>query len=192
MDGRNLRRSLNQTGRYVRQPKDDPVSDALMEQHGVGYSSTGLVAQMREENNLWTQGEVKVKLAKAYGYCWGVERAVRMAYEAKNAFPNRKLFITNEIIHNPEVNQARAAPTPPWPAPQASLSLIFGHFWPFFWVRHDAAAAGEAQGLRPDRGRRRRHLPRLRRDRAGPSARRRCVSLRLAAAVAACLSVVQQ
>jgi len=105
VDGRNLRRSLNQTGRYVRQPKDDPVSDALMEQHGVGYSSTGLVAQMREENNLWTQGEVKVKLAKAYGYCWGVERAVRMAYEAKNAFPNRKLFITNEIIHNPEVNQ---------------------------------------------------------------------------------------
>ena len=131
MDGRNLRRSLNQTGRYVRQPKDDPVSDALMEQHGVGYSSTGLVAQMREENNLWTQGEVKVKLAKAYGYCWGVERAVRMAYEAKNAFPNRKLFITNEIIHNPEVNQARGGYPRPRPGRQPPPRPPF--FPPFFF-----------------------------------------------------------
>ncbi len=106
-DGRSIRRSLNQTGRYTRQPKDDPTSDALMETHGVGYSSTGLVAQMRDNNNLWQQGDMTVKLAKAYGYCWGVERAVRMAYEARNAFPEKKIYITNEIIHNPEVNQVR-------------------------------------------------------------------------------------
>jgi hypothetical protein len=89
----------------VRQPTNDAKSSELMEEHGVGYSSTGLVAQMRDQDNVWQQGEVKVKLAKAYGYCWGVERAVRMAYEAKNAFPDRRLHITNEIIHNPEVNQ---------------------------------------------------------------------------------------
>lgn len=76
-----------------------------MEEHGVGYSSTGLVAQMRENGNTWKQGDVTVKLAKAYGYCWGVERAVRMAYEARQSFPSNKIFITNEIIHNPEVNQ---------------------------------------------------------------------------------------
>lgn len=74
---------------------------------GVGYSLSGLVAQMREQDNQWQQGEVTVKLAKAYGYCWGVERAVRMAYEARNANPDKKLYITNEIIHNPEVNQVR-------------------------------------------------------------------------------------
>lgn len=62
---------------------------------------------MRENDNQWQQGEVTVKLAKAYGYCWGVERAVRMAYEARNANPDKKLYITNEIIHNPEVNQVR-------------------------------------------------------------------------------------
>ena len=78
-----------------------------MELHGVGYSSSGLVAQMRENNNVWQQGKVSVKLAKAYGYCWGVERAVRMAYEARNAFPDKKVHITNEIIHNPEVNQVQ-------------------------------------------------------------------------------------
>jgi 4-hydroxy-3-methylbut-2-enyl diphosphate reductase len=105
VDGRSVRRSLNQTGRYIRQPRDDPVSQEKMEEHGVGYSSTGLVAQMRENNNMWQQGQVTVKLAKAYGYCWGVERAVRMAYEARQAFPDKKLHITNEIIHNPEVNQ---------------------------------------------------------------------------------------
>lgn len=76
-----------------------------MEVHGVGYSSSGLVAQMRVNDNLWQQGDVTVKLAKAYGYCWGVERAVRMAYEARQAFPDKKVYITNEIIHNPEVNQ---------------------------------------------------------------------------------------
>lgn len=105
VDGRAVRRSLNATGRYVRQPTKDEKSQALMEEHGVGYSLSGLVAQMRENDMQWQQGEVTVKLAKAYGYCWGVERAVRMAYEARNANPDKKLYITNEIIHNPEVNQ---------------------------------------------------------------------------------------
>ncbi|GLC46853.1 hypothetical protein PLESTB_001541300 [Pleodorina starrii] len=104
VDGRALRRSLNQTGRYVRQPTNDPVSQQRMDEHGVGYSTNGLVAQMRTQGNVWKQGEVTVKLAKAYGYCWGVERAVRMAYEARQAHPDKKLFVTNEIIHNPEVN----------------------------------------------------------------------------------------
>jgi 4-hydroxy-3-methylbut-2-en-1-yl diphosphate reductase len=40
-----------------------------MEEHGVGYSSTGLVAQMRkpENNNTWKQGNLTVTLAQAYG-----------------------------------------------------------------------------------------------------------------------------
>eukprot|EP00882_Tetradesmus_deserticola_P001056 GHRQ01001142.1.p1 GENE.GHRQ01001142.1~~GHRQ01001142.1.p1 ORF type:complete len:485 (+),score=212.18 GHRQ01001142.1:45-1457(+) len=105
VDGRAVRRSLNATGRYVRQPTKDEKSQALIDEHGVGYSLSGLVAQMRDNDMQWQQGEVTVKLAKAYGYCWGVERAVRMAYEARIANPDKKLYITNEIIHNPEVNQ---------------------------------------------------------------------------------------
>ena len=46
-----------------------------------------------------------MRLAEAYGYCWGVERAVQMAYEARRAYPGQKLHITNEIIHNPSVNK---------------------------------------------------------------------------------------
>lgn len=69
IDGRAFRRSLTKTGRYVRNPANDAESLALMEEHGVGYSSTGLVAQMRkpENGNTWKQGNLTVTLAQAYG-----------------------------------------------------------------------------------------------------------------------------
>ena len=40
-----------------------------------------------------------------FGFCWGVERSIALAYEAVDHFPNRNIHITNELIHNPEVNQ---------------------------------------------------------------------------------------
>ena len=67
-------------------------------------SAGGLVAKMRESGNVHVDGDVTFKLAEAYGFCWGVERAVQMAYEAKKQFPDANLWITNEIIHNPTVN----------------------------------------------------------------------------------------
>ena len=39
-----------------------------------------------------------------FGFCWGVERSIALAYEAREHFPDRQLHITNELIHNPEVN----------------------------------------------------------------------------------------
>jgi len=105
LNGRKFRRSLNSTGRYVRQPLNDPDSISQMEEHGVGYSRTGLVALMRAQNHVWKQGDVTIYLAESFGYCWGVERAVQMAYETVKAYPGKSLHITNEIIHNPTVNQ---------------------------------------------------------------------------------------
>ena len=60
--------------------------------------------QMRANGNVWRHAGVTVKLASAYGYCWGVERAVQMAYEARRAWPGATMHVTNEIIHNPAVN----------------------------------------------------------------------------------------
>lgn len=45
-------------------------------------------------------------LAKDFGFCWGVERSIALAYEAVEHYPDRQLHITNELIHNPEVNDS--------------------------------------------------------------------------------------
>ena len=64
-----------------------------------------IIKTLKDNGNEYTWGNVTVKLAEAYGFCWGVERAVQIAYEARKQFPDEKIWITNEIIHNPTVNQ---------------------------------------------------------------------------------------
>ena len=43
-------------------------------------------------------------LAREFGFCYGVDRAVDYAYQARTRFPNQTVFLTGEIIHNPHVN----------------------------------------------------------------------------------------
>nr|GFA30007.1 4-hydroxy-3-methylbut-2-enyl diphosphate reductase, chloroplastic-like [Tanacetum cinerariifolium]GFA35786.1 4-hydroxy-3-methylbut-2-enyl diphosphate reductase, chloroplastic-like [Tanacetum cinerariifolium] len=64
-----------------------------------------IIKTLKENNYEYTWDNVTVKLAEAYGFCWGVERAVQIAYEARKQFPDEKIWITNEIIHNPTVNK---------------------------------------------------------------------------------------
>ncbi len=52
-----------------------------------------------------TAGELTFRLAKEFGFCYGVDRAVEYAYEARTRFPGKRIFITGEIIHNPFVNR---------------------------------------------------------------------------------------
>jgi 4-hydroxy-3-methylbut-2-enyl diphosphate reductase len=49
-------------------------------------------------------GDFRVKLAKEFGFCYGVDRAVEYAYETRHQFPNNRIFLCGEIIHNPDVN----------------------------------------------------------------------------------------
>src|SRR5262245_39067248 len=49
-------------------------------------------------------GDVTLRLAREFGFCYGVDRAVEYAYETRERFPERRLFLSGEIIHNPEVN----------------------------------------------------------------------------------------
>jgi len=46
-------------------------------------------------------GGLKVRLAKEFGFCYGVERAIDLAYAARKVFPDQPIYILGEIIHNP-------------------------------------------------------------------------------------------
>ena len=49
-------------------------------------------------------GDVTIRLAREFGFCYGVERAVEYAYQTRRKFPDRRIFLVGEIIHNPHVN----------------------------------------------------------------------------------------
>src|SRR5919202_4394997 len=63
-----------------------------------------LVTLLRERGYTLTAGGVTVRLAREFGFCYGVERAVEYAYQTRRKFPERRLFLVGEIIHNPHVN----------------------------------------------------------------------------------------
>ncbi|CAH1451070.1 unnamed protein product [Lactuca virosa] len=67
--------------------------------------TSDIIKTLKENNYVYTWGNVTVKLAEAYGFCWGVEHAIRLAYEARKQYDDEKIWITNEIIHNPTVNK---------------------------------------------------------------------------------------
>ena len=50
-------------------------------------------------------GTLHFKLAKEFGFCYGVDRAVDYAYQTRRQFPDRRVFLSGEIIHNPDVNE---------------------------------------------------------------------------------------
>ena len=63
-----------------------------------------VVDRLKELGYVARAGDVTVKLAREFGFCYGVDRAVEYAYEARENFPDRRIFLSGEIIHNPEVN----------------------------------------------------------------------------------------
>ena len=69
------------------------------------YLLGDIIKTLKENNNEYTWGNVTVKLAEKYGFCWGVERVIQIAYEARKQFPNEKMWITNDILHNPTINK---------------------------------------------------------------------------------------
>ena len=63
-----------------------------------------LVDLLKDREYTLTAGEVTIRLAKEFGFCYGVERAVDYAYQARKKFPDRTIYLAGEIIHNPHVN----------------------------------------------------------------------------------------
>ena len=67
-----------------------------------------LVERVRANGSVLAAGDLTVKLAKEFGFCYGVERAIDLAYAARKYFsdvsPETPIYLLGEIIHNPEVN----------------------------------------------------------------------------------------
>ncbi len=63
-----------------------------------------LVERIRARGGVIAADGITVKLAKEFGFCYGVERAIDLAYAARRAYPDKRIFLLGEIIHNPEVN----------------------------------------------------------------------------------------
>jgi 4-hydroxy-3-methylbut-2-en-1-yl diphosphate reductase len=63
-----------------------------------------LVDRIRARGGVVSAGGLTIKLAKEFGFCYGVERAIDLAYAARKAYPEKPIYILGEIIHNPEVN----------------------------------------------------------------------------------------
>ena len=101
MDTHAFKRSLHHSERYNRRGfgRAEEVAENLEQ----AYQS-GLIGTIRDNGYQLTHGRLNVRLAEAFGFCWGVERAVAMAYETRRHYPSERLWITNEIIHNPSVN----------------------------------------------------------------------------------------
>ena len=70
---------------------------------------SSLVERVRSQGSILTEGKTVIRLAKQFGFCYGVERAIDLAYAARKVFPEARLFLIGEIIHNPEVNAQIAA-----------------------------------------------------------------------------------
>ena len=63
-----------------------------------------IVDLLRERDYVLTVGDVTIRLAKEFGFCYGVERAVEYAYQTRRKFPEKRIYLVGEIIHNPHVN----------------------------------------------------------------------------------------
>ena len=102
LDTKAFKRSLQQSENYHRRGfgHEAEVTELLNTEY-----QSNLIQTIRSNNYRLTRGEVTIYLAEAFGFCWGVERAVAMAYETRQHFPTQRIWITNEIIHNPSVNQ---------------------------------------------------------------------------------------
>ncbi|MBI3401045.1 MAG: 4-hydroxy-3-methylbut-2-enyl diphosphate reductase [Acidobacteria bacterium] len=65
---------------------------------------SAIVEKIKAEDFTYRTGRLTVHLAREFGFCYGVDRAVDYAYQTRERFPERQVFLTGEIIHNPHVN----------------------------------------------------------------------------------------
>src|SRR2546430_13676906 len=103
--------NLNSSGTTAREKvnlRTPDVMAAVQEQDEQHYRSD-IVDKVRRAGGVIKVGDTTVRLAKEFGFCYGAERAIDLAYAARKGFKDRRLFIVREIIHKPQVNPQTAS-----------------------------------------------------------------------------------
>ncbi len=85
----------------VRRPDVMELVTAEVAKH---YKSS-IVERLRDHHGEMVIGNTTIRLAEQFGFCYGVERAIDLAYASRKVFPDQRIFLIGEIIHNPEVNR---------------------------------------------------------------------------------------
>ncbi|RMG07984.1 MAG: 4-hydroxy-3-methylbut-2-enyl diphosphate reductase, partial [Cyanobacteria bacterium J055] len=93
MDTKAFKRTLQQSENYHRRGfgHEAEVSQTLKSEY-----QSNLIGEIRANHNRLKRGNVTIVLAESFGFCWGVERAVAIAYETRQHFPTERIWITNE------------------------------------------------------------------------------------------------
>jgi len=79
------------------------LKSAVQEELAADYDGR-IVDLLRTSDFKLTAGDVTIRLAREFGFCYGVERAVEYAYQTRRKFPDQRIVLVGEIIHNPLVN----------------------------------------------------------------------------------------
>lgn len=85
----------------VRRPD---VMERVAAEVAVHFHSS-IVEKLRDRGGKITVGNTTLLLAEQFGFCYGVERAIDLAYASRRVFPDSRIFLIGEIIHNPDVNR---------------------------------------------------------------------------------------
>ncbi len=63
-----------------------------------------VVDRLRENGNVFSADGLTIRLADEFGFCYGVDRAVDYAFQTREKFPDKRIYITGDMIHNPSMN----------------------------------------------------------------------------------------
>jgi 4-hydroxy-3-methylbut-2-en-1-yl diphosphate reductase len=63
-----------------------------------------VVDKVRANGNVFEADGLTLRIADEFGFCYGVDRAVDYAFQTREKFPDRRVYITGDMIHNPSMN----------------------------------------------------------------------------------------
>ena len=87
-------------------PQTPPTEGAPASSADARQSYTSdLVDRIRAADHRLVAGRLTVRTAAKFGFCWGVDKAVEIVHDALEAHPGKRIWLVNQMIHNPAVNR---------------------------------------------------------------------------------------